>query len=133
MRNNSKSHTSCVDDPEAESCSKLPLPLPLPEVFGSVSEPASGAPNNLLGLSVFANPFEQAREQELSILEKHVKLKEQEKLDKSKDKFCLFKSKDRFCLFKSKDRLAEAADCCLAKLSKVCLLKSKETEVGMLE
>ncbi|XP_030847295.1 uncharacterized protein LOC115926596 [Strongylocentrotus purpuratus] len=58
------------------------VPLPLPQGFSS-SEPLGGTGNakNLLSLSVFANPFEQARQDQLSILEKHVKMKEQEKPD----------------------------------------------------
>nr|XP_054768503.1 uncharacterized protein LOC129276085 [Lytechinus pictus] len=86
-------------------------PLPLPQGFSS-SESSEGT-KNLISLSVFANPFEQARQDQLSILEKHVKLKEQEKPESADDrgnkKMC-FKFQKGKCRFGDTCKFSHGAD-----------------------
>ncbi|XP_072163970.1 uncharacterized protein [Diadema setosum] len=77
--------------------------LPLPEVFGASQSVTEG--KNLPSLSVFANPYEQERQKQLSILEKHVKLKEEEKMDSHRPRNVCYKfQKFQNCKFGDKCR-----------------------------
>lgn len=87
--------------PETNESDDTKCPLPLPEVFPP-TDATRDSGRNILTLSVFANPFEQMRQEKLSILEWHVKLKDQEQRDgaqpRKKTKICYKFQKGR-CRF----------------------------------